>query len=72
MSTFPLGLPAPPGEILRARYESRLPTRLDDLAGPQHGVVQLPLHVAWSGLTAFDLDRPKLLLSMYHLVLDSI
>jgi hypothetical protein len=69
MTTFPLGLPAPPGEILRARYQDRLPGKLEDLAGPQHGVVQLPLHVAWSGLTAFDLDRPKLRLSMYHLVL---
>jgi hypothetical protein len=24
---------------------------LDDLTGPDHGTVQPPLHVAWSGLT---------------------
>jgi hypothetical protein len=56
MSAMPLGLPTPPGEVLRARYRGRLPHSLDDLAGPDHGTVQLPLHVAWSGQTAFDLD----------------
>jgi hypothetical protein len=69
MSTFPLGLPASPAEILRARYERRLPSELDDLAGPQHGTVQLPQHVAWSGQTTFDLDLPKPCLHMYRIVL---
>ena len=40
--------------VLEERYRSRLPATLDDLAGPGHGTVQLPLHVAWSGQTAFD------------------
>jgi hypothetical protein len=31
--------------------------------------VQLPLHIAWSGLTAFDLDRPKPRMSLYRVVL---
>jgi len=31
--------------------------------------VQLPLHVAWSGQTAFDLDRPKPRMHMYRIVL---
>lgn len=69
MSTFPLGLPASPAEILRARYEGRLPRDLADLAGPQHGTVRLPQHVAWSGQTVFDLDLPKPCLHMYRIVL---
>lgn len=56
-------------EILRARYRSRLPRSLEDLGGPVRGVVQLPLHVAWSGLTAYDLDRPKPRMSLYRVVL---
>jgi hypothetical protein len=56
-------------EVLEERYRSRLPASLDDLAGPVEGTVQLPLHVAWSGLTAFDLDRPKPRMSLYRVVL---
>jgi hypothetical protein len=42
---------------------------LSELAGPGHGTVQLPPHIAWSGLTAFDTDRPALCASMYQVVL---
>lgn len=69
MDTLPLGLPAPPSEILRARYQDRLPSALDDLTGPAHGTVLLPLHVAWSGQAAFDLDLPKPRMHMYRIVL---
>lgn len=31
--------------------------------------MQLPSHIAWSGLTAFNVDRPPLCASMYHIVL---
>lgn len=55
--------------VLEERYRSRLPRSLDDLTGPDHGTVHLPLHIAWSGLTAFDVDRPPLRASMYHIVL---
>lgn len=55
--------------VLEQRYRSRLPASLDDLAGPECGIVQLPLHIAWSGLTAFDVERPPLCMSMYHIVL---
>jgi len=34
---------------MEQRYRSRLPAALADLAGPAHGTVQFPLHVAWSG-----------------------
>lgn len=59
----------PASQVLEARYRRRLPPTLDDLAGPAHGTVQLPLHVAWSGLTAFDLDEPKPRMSLYRVVL---
>lgn len=55
--------------VLRARYTSRLPERLADLAGPAHGTVGLPLHVIWSGLRSFDLDRPRSRMSLYRTVL---
>lgn len=54
---------------LEELYRSRLPRSLGDLAGPDHGMVQLPLHVAWSGQTAFDLERPKPCMHMYRIVL---
>jgi hypothetical protein len=56
-------------EVLRSRYRSRLPKSLDDLDGPDHGVVDLPLHVVWSGRTSFPLDRPKAQMSLYRAVL---
>jgi hypothetical protein len=55
--------------VLEQRYRSRLPSALAELSGPAHGTVQLPFHVAWSGQTAFDLDRPKPCMHMYRIVL---
>jgi hypothetical protein len=55
--------------VLEARYRSRLPETLDELAGPGHGIVQLPAHIAWSGLAAYNVDRPPLCASMYQVVL---
>ena len=55
--------------VLEERYRGRLPATLDDLTGPRHGMVQLPLHVAWSGQTAFNLDLPKACMHMYRIVL---
>ncbi|MFI8105864.1 hypothetical protein [Streptomyces sp. NPDC086023] len=55
--------------VLRARYAGRLPASLDKLAGPRAGVVELPGHVAWSGLRTFDLERPRLRMSLYRTVL---
>ncbi|MFE2322576.1 hypothetical protein ACFXD5_01355 [Streptomyces sp. NPDC059385] len=56
-------------EVLHARYAGRLPASLEKLAGPRHGVVVLPLHLAWSGLRAYDLDRPRLRMGLYRTVL---
>lgn len=61
----PVSYPA----VMVQRYRSRLPAALVDLSGPAHGTVQLPLHVAWSGQTAFDLDRAKPRMHMYRIVL---
>ena len=55
--------------VMEQRYRSRLPAALIDLSGPTRGTVQLPLHVAWSGQTAFDLDSPKPRMHMYRIVL---
>jgi hypothetical protein len=55
--------------VLVERYRSRLPETLSELVGPGHGTVQLPAHIAWSGLTAFDVDHPALCASMYQVVL---
>ncbi|MDH2393874.1 hypothetical protein QCN29_35000 [Streptomyces sp. HNM0663] len=59
----------PAAEVLHARYAGRLPASLEDLAGPAHGRVELPLHIAWSGLRAYDLDRPRQCMSLYRTVL---
>jgi hypothetical protein len=55
--------------VMEQRYRSRLPAALIELSGPTRGIVQLPLHVAWSGQTAFDLDRAKPRMHMYRVVL---
>jgi hypothetical protein len=69
MGGLPEAVPVSRAAILEERYRSRLPATLDELAGPGHGTVQLPGHIAWSGLTAFDVDRPPLCASMYQVVL---
>ncbi|NEC89657.1 hypothetical protein [Streptomyces sp. SID12501] len=56
-------------DVLRARYAYRLPDAIEDLAGPTHGQVPLPLHIAWSGLRSYDLDRPRQRMSLYRTVL---
>ncbi|MGW5621442.1 hypothetical protein ACWEWP_11500 [Streptomyces olivaceus] len=56
-------------EPYRIKFVRRLPGSLDELRGPVHGVVELPLTVAWSGLRSFDLDRPRLRMSLYRTVL---
>jgi|SRR5271165_3757524 len=69
MPATPMPTQVPAAQVLQKRYRSRLPRSLEDLAGPTSGTVQLPLHVAWSGLTAFDLDKPKPRMSLYRVVL---
>lgn len=56
-------------EVRRDRFARRRPAELAELGGPAHGSVSLPLHLAWSGLTEFDLDQPRLRMSCYRIVL---
>lgn len=49
----------------------RLPATLDELDGPKVGQVELPLHLAWSGLLVFDVGDLKLLLGLYRIVLNN-
>ncbi|MGV9248662.1 hypothetical protein [Streptomyces sp. NPDC003710] len=69
MDTGSFAEPTGHAEVLRARYRSRLPERLEDLTGPDQGLVVPPLHVVWSGRTSFPLDRPKARMSLYRAVL---
>ncbi|WP_306335685.1 hypothetical protein [Streptomyces sp. KL118A] len=67
---LPTHVPVPDAaEILRARYTKRLPARLEDLRGPAHGMVDLPLHVVWSGRRSFDVDRSRSRMGLYRTVL---
>ena len=66
---LPEAAPVSRAAVLEERYRGRLPATLDDLTGPGHGTVQLPGHIAWSGLTAFDVERPPLCASMYQVIL---
>ncbi|MBE8478413.1 hypothetical protein [Streptomyces justiciae] len=55
--------------LYRQKFQQRLPASLDELRGPVRGVVDLPLHVAWSGLTSYDLDKPRQRMGLYRTVL---
>ncbi|MFE1876439.1 transcriptional regulator [Streptomyces sp. NPDC059496] len=55
--------------LYRMKFARRLPAALAELTGPEHGVVELPLHVVWSGLRAFDLDQPRQRMGLYRTVL---
>uniref|UniRef100_UPI002F90D9D0 hypothetical protein n=1 Tax=Streptomyces longwoodensis TaxID=68231 RepID=UPI002F90D9D0 len=52
-----------------AHVAERLPARLEELSGPATGTVELPLHLAWSGLRRFEVSDEKLLLGLYRIVL---
>ncbi|MEU3796003.1 hypothetical protein [Streptomyces fructofermentans] len=63
------GTPSPAASSRWAPAADQFPRDLAELAGPVHGAVTLPLHLAWSGLRTFDLGDEKLLLGMYRIVL---
>ncbi|WP_456156756.1 hypothetical protein [Streptomyces mirabilis] len=60
---------APPALRCRPRRVASAPTSLNELAGPKHRMVALPLHIAWSGLRILDPDRPRQRRSLYRTVL---
>lgn len=55
--------------LYRGKFSQRLPADLGRLTGPKQGLVELPLHVAWSGLRVCDLDRPRWRMGLYRTVL---
>ncbi len=55
--------------LYREKFRRRLPKSLDELRGPNHGVVDLPLHMAWSGMTSYDLGKPRQRMGLYRTVL---
>ncbi|MFI1035519.1 hypothetical protein [Streptomyces sp. NPDC020951] len=65
----PLDAPIAAADVLHERYAGRLPDALEDLGGPERGAVELPLHIVWSGLRTYDLDRPRQCMGLYRTVL---
>jgi hypothetical protein len=68
----PCDLSGPAAEDLalyREKFRRRLPESLDELRGPTQGVVEQPLHLAWSGLTSYDLRNPRQRMGLYRTVL---
>jgi hypothetical protein len=60
-------------EILPSRLigvADRVPGSLGSLAGPENGVVVLPVRLAWSGPKTFDVTDPKERLTLYRTLLD--
>ncbi|MEU1465306.1 hypothetical protein ABZ467_32485 [Streptomyces sp. NPDC005727] len=55
--------------LYREKFRRRLPESLEELRGPIEGVVELPLHVAWSGMTSYDLGKPRQRMGLYRTVL---
>ncbi|MFG2275853.1 hypothetical protein ACGFNY_39590 [Streptomyces chartreusis] len=55
--------------LYREKFVQRLPESLDELHGPTHGVVELPLHMAWSGMTSYDMGKPRQRMGLYRTVL---
>lgn len=55
--------------MYQEKFRRHLPESLDELHGPAHGVVELPLHLAWSGMTSYDLGKPRQRVGLYRTVL---
>ncbi|MFD9462024.1 hypothetical protein [Streptomyces sp. NPDC060027] len=54
--------------LYQEKFRRRLPASLGELRGPSRGIVELPLHGAWSGMTAYDLDRPRQRMGLHRTV----
>ncbi|WP_210589054.1 hypothetical protein [Streptomyces sp. GESEQ-35] len=55
--------------LYREKFRRRLPESLDELHGPTQGIVELPLHMAWSGMTSYDMSKPRQRMGLYRTVL---
>ncbi|WP_432104415.1 hypothetical protein [Streptomyces sp. bgisy091] len=65
----PSGSQAEDLALYEEKFRRRLPESLDELHGPSQGVVDLPLHMAWSGMTSYDLGKPRQRMGLYRTVL---
>jgi hypothetical protein len=50
--------------------DERVPRSLADLHGPSHGVVVLPVRLAWSSPLEYDLNDPGQRLTLYRILMD--
>jgi hypothetical protein len=57
------------GHLARPNRPALVADSLDELNGPEHGVVELPVRLMWNPNRRFDLDDHDLLLWMYENVL---
>ncbi|MER6561306.1 hypothetical protein ABT300_26945 [Streptomyces sp. NPDC001027] len=55
--------------LYREKFRRRLPESLDELHGPTQGVIELPLHLAWSEMTSYDMSKPRQRMGLYRTVL---
>ncbi|MET8978046.1 hypothetical protein ABZX85_20775 [Streptomyces sp. NPDC004539] len=55
--------------LYQEKFRRRMPDSLDELHGPTHGVVDLPLHMAWSGMTSYGLGKPRQRMGLYRTVM---
>lgn len=62
--------PLAPTDSRQGQLAARLPGSLGELQGPVDGQVELPLHLAWSGLRVFDLTQPRQRMGLYRIVLN--
>jgi hypothetical protein len=60
---------APVAHLARPYRPVLVAGTLGELAGPQHGLVELPLRLWWNPRRTFDLDEPTMLAWMYENVL---
>ncbi|MGW5061796.1 hypothetical protein ACWEQ2_31480 [Streptomyces sp. NPDC004096] len=45
--------------LYRDKFRRRLPQSLEELRGPPQGAAEPPPHMARSGMTSYDIDKPR-------------
>jgi hypothetical protein len=53
----------------RIGVAGRLPARLEDLHGPERGIIVLPRHLSWPGMREFDVTDDQVRRSLYGIML---
>lgn len=64
-------VPCPPGNLFT--FENAKPffiiDNLNELNGPERGIIHLPIHIKWSGETTFDINNTDELYAVYSNVI---